>query len=146
MFENKKINALLDTGASCSLIDIGSLQVLGLDSKIITTEHKLVDASGREMNIIGSVMVTINLGSVIIKQNLKVLNAKTYKHVLLGRDFLSNFGTIEFDMVANRVKLGKEWFICISSKVKEPVRLQNNVSLPHAPKSSLMSNAVTHYL
>ena len=84
MFENKKINALLDTGASCSLIDIGSLQMLGLDSKVITTEHKLVDASGREMNIIGSVMVTINLGSVIIKQNLKVLNAKTYKHVLLG--------------------------------------------------------------
>ena len=82
--------------------------MLGLDSKIITPEHKLVDASGREMNIIGSVMVTINLGSVIIKQNLKVLNAKTYKHLLLGRDFLSNFGTIEFHMVANRVKLGKE--------------------------------------
>ena len=77
MFENKKINVLLDTGTSCSLIDRGSLQMLGLDSKIITTKHKLVNASGREMNIIGSVMVKINLGSVIIEQNLKVFNAKT---------------------------------------------------------------------
>ena len=138
MFENRKINALLDTGASCSLIDIGSLQMLGLGHKIITTEHKLVDASGREMNIIGSVMVTINLGGILIKQNLKVLNAKTYKHVLLGRDFLSNFGTIEFDIVANRVKLGKKWFICVSSKAKEPVRVQNNVSLP--PRSESIVN------
>ena len=91
-------------------------------------------------------MVTINLSGIIIKQNLKALNAKTYTHVLLDRDFLSIFGTIEFDMVANIVKLGKEWFICVSSKTKEPVRVQNNVSLPHAPKVSLTSNAVTHYL
>ena len=138
MFENRKINALLDTGASCSLIDIGSIQMLGLDHKIITTEDKLVDASGREMNIIGSVMVTINLGGILIKQNLKVLNAKTYKHVLLGRDFLSNFGKIEFDMVANRVKLGKKWFFYVSSKAKEPVRVQNNVSLP--PRSESIVN------
>ena len=41
-------------------------------------------------------------------------------------------------MVANRVKLGKEWFICVSSKVKEPVRVQNNVSLP--PRSESIVN------
>ena len=90
------------------------------------------------MNIVGSVIITINVGGFVIKQNLKVLNAKTYKHVLLGRDFLSNFGSIEFDMVANRVKLGKEWFLCVSSKVKEPVRVQNNVSLP--PRSESIVN------
>ncbi len=120
------------------MIDIGSLQTLGLDTKIVATEHKLVDASGREMNIIGSVLVTINLGGELIKQHLKVLNAKTYKHVLLGRDFLSNFGSMEFDMVANKVKLGKEWFMCVSSKGKEPVRMQNNVSLP--PRSESIVN------
>ena len=41
-------------------------------------------------------------------------------------------------MVTNRVKLGKEWFICVSSKVKEPVRVQNNVSLP--PRSESIVN------
>ena len=61
MFDNKKINAFLVTGASCSLIDVGSL---GLDPKIITTKHKLVDASGKELNIIGSVTVTVSLGGV----------------------------------------------------------------------------------
>ena len=92
MFDNKKVNALLDTGASCSLIDIGSLQTLGLDTKIITTEHKLVDASGREMNIIGSVVVTISLGGVNITQHLKVLDANMHKCVLLGKIF---FQTLE---------------------------------------------------
>ena len=82
MFENKKMNALLGTGASCSLIDIWTLQIFGFDPKIIIIEHRLVDASGREMNIMGSGKVTITGDGVIIKQNLKVLNAKTYKNVL----------------------------------------------------------------
>lgn len=126
---------MLDTGASCSLIDIGSLQTLGLDKKVIKTEHKLVDASGRDMNIVGSVVISICIGEVTIMQQLKVLNAKTYKHVLLGRDFLSHFGTIVFDTVANRVKLGEKWLVCVSPKLKEPVRLQNNVSLPPRSES-----------
>ena len=33
-------------------------------------------------------------------------------------------------MVAYRVKLGKEWFNCVSSNVKEPVQVQNTVVLP----------------
>ncbi len=90
------------------------------------------------MDIIGSVLVTITLGTVSMKQKLKVLNAKTYKHVLLGRDFLSNFGTVEFAMIDNKVKLGKEWFLCVSSKAKEPVRVQNNVFLP--PRSESIVN------
>ena len=90
------------------------------------------------MNIMGSVVVSITLGGFLLQQNLKVLNAQTYKHVLLGRDFLSNFDTIQFDMACNKIKLGTEWFVCVSSKRREPVRVQSNVSLP--PRSESIVN------
>ena len=90
------------------------------------------------MNIMRSVVVSITLGGFLLQQNLKVLNAQTYKHVLLGRDFLSNFDTIQFDMACNKIKLGTEWFVCVSSRRREPVRVQSNVSLP--PRSESIVN------
>ena len=105
------------------------MQFLGLDAKIVPSDHHLIDASGRNMDIMGSVVVPISLGSVLLQRNLKALNAQTYKHVLLGRDFLSNFDSVEFNMPKNKVKLGTEWFTCVSSQRKEPVRMQNTVSL-----------------
>ena len=43
--------ALIDTGASCSLIDIGNLEKLGLAQLVISTNHRLINASGNDMNI-----------------------------------------------------------------------------------------------
>ena len=137
-FDNQDAHALLDTGASCPLIDLGSLQTLGLDAKIVPSDHNLIDASGRYMNIMGSVVVSITLGSVLLQQDLKVFNAQTYRHVLLGGDFLSNYNTVEFDMTRNKIKLGTEWFVCVSLQGKEPVRMQSNVSLP--PRSYSIVN------
>ena len=114
------------------------MQFLGLDAKIVPSDHHLIDASGRNMDIMGSVVVSISLGGVLLQQNLKVLNAQTYKHVLLGRDFLSNFDSVEFNMPKNKVKLGTEWFTCVSSQRKEPVRMQNTVSL--LPRSESIVN------
>ena len=114
------------------------MQFLGLDAKIVPSDHHLIDASGRNMDIMGSVVVSISLGGVLFQQNLKVLDAQTYKHVLLGRDFLSNFDSVEFNMPKNKVKLGTEWFTCVSSQRKEPVRMQNTVSLP--PRSESIVN------
>ena len=85
------------------------MQFLGLDAKIVPSDHHLIDASGRNMDIMGSVVVSISLGGVLLQQNLKVLNAQTYKHVLLGRGFLSNFDSVEFNMPKNKVKLGTEF-------------------------------------
>ena len=90
------------------------------------------------MNIMGSVVVSIPLGGFLLQQDLKVLNAQTYKNVLVGRDFLSNFDAVQFDMACNKIKLGTEWFVCVSSKRREPVRVQSNVSLP--PRSESIVN------
>ena len=132
------ISVKFDNRASCSLIDLGSLQTLGLDAKIAPSDHHLIDASGRDMNIMGSIVVWITFGGFLFQQNLKVLNAQTCKHVLLGRDFLSTFDTIQFDMARNKIKLGTEWFVCVSSKGREPVRVQSSVSL--LPRSESIVN------
>ena len=45
-FENNEINALIDMEATCSLIDIGSLQKLGLHTNFKKSKPMLTDASG----------------------------------------------------------------------------------------------------
>ena len=46
------------------------------------------------MNIMVSVCVKISLKDTIVYQNMKVLDSKSYKNVLLGRDFLLQFHTV----------------------------------------------------
>ncbi len=50
-FGNKDVNAWIDTGATCSLIEIASLQKLGLHTNFKKSKPMLIDASGNNMNI-----------------------------------------------------------------------------------------------
>ena len=118
VFDHQSTNALLDTGASCSLIDLGSLQSLGLDMHLANSDNELIDASGNKMNIIGSIDINIELNGIHLVQNMKVLNSKTFRNIILGRDFLSHFETVEFDFPKNRIKLGHQWFNCVKIKGK----------------------------
>ena len=58
------------------------------------------------MNIGGYIEVNIRIGKIDIRHSMQVLNSKTYRTVLLGRDFLSCFSAVHFDFRKNRVKLG----------------------------------------
>ena len=62
---NGKItNALLDTGAGCSVIDVGTLKALDLWSEIEQRngfDKKCLDASGNVMNIIGKIKAKTRL-------------------------------------------------------------------------------------
>ena len=70
------------------------------------------------MDIMGSVNISLDMPDAAILHNFRVLNSKTYRNVLLGRDFLAKFDRIEFDFAKNRVRIGKHWFPCrdVSSK------------------------------
>lgn len=149
-FEGIPTNALLDTGASCSLIDIGTLRNLSLDNKIMKSQHEIVNASGNKMNISGSVNIEVSLQNKVISQNFKVLHAESYQNVLLGRDFLSKFGNVELDFTNKRVRLGTGWHKFLKVKDICPVTLINEVTIPgrseniievHCPKSSSLVTA-----
>ena len=51
-FNNTPMNVLIDTGASCSIIDIGSIFKLGLYEKIKPHGDQLINALGIPMDII----------------------------------------------------------------------------------------------
>ena len=130
MFDNKPLNALLDTGASCSIIHFGTIQSLGLDMNIIESTHDLIDASGNNMNIAGSININLQLKGTQLIQNMKVLNSKTFRNVILGRDFLSHFRTVEFDFANKSIKLNNIWCSYVDIKRMEPVRLHTKTSIP----------------
>ena len=122
-----RVNALIDTGASCSLIDIGSLEKLGLAQLVNSTNHRLINASGNDMNIMGSIDVEIRVNNKSISHNMKVLNSRSYRNILLGRDFLMHFSSIQFDLRKNRIQLDSIWHDFVRISENNCVKLLNNV-------------------
>jgi len=124
-----RVNALIDTGASCSLIDIGSLEKLGLAQLVnsTSTNHRLINALGNDMNIMGSIDVEIRVNNKSISHNMKVLNSRSYRNILLGRDFLMHFSSIQFDLHKNRIKLDSIWHDFVRISENNCVKLLNNV-------------------
>ena len=127
----KRINATLDSGAGCSVIDIGTVQEIGLEQNIVPSSHHLVNASGERMDIAGVVNIKIRLqGMKPMVHEFKVLNAKTFSNVLLGRDFMKLFGQVTFDFNANKVRLGRSWIKGVKLQSREKVRLVTDTIVP----------------
>ena len=129
---------MIDTGASCSLMDIGTFEKLGFDNQINEqAHHHLIDASGNNMKIIGTVTIDVSLGPhIVVNQNITILSVKTYKHVLLGRDFLSHFHSIGFDFSNHTIRIGRRWFPCVKPRDKEVVRLDSKIRIE--PRSEMV--------
>ena len=118
------VNAMLDSGAGCCIVDLGTLERIGLHNDIQRTSSLLINASGDKMDIMGVIKIPIRIGNLApIMQEFKVLNTKTYRNILIGRDYMKLFDTITFDLKNNRVRLGDTWLKCISLIAKETVRL-----------------------
>ena len=127
----KDVNSIFDSGAGCCVIDIGTLEELGLKHEITPNSNNLVNASGERMDIAGVVKIRLQLpGFKPIIHEFKVLNAKTFSNVLIGRDLMRQFGTITFDFNKNMVQLGQKWLKGVQLKYKEKVRLVGDTSIP----------------
>ena len=60
------------------------------------------------MKILGSVFISVTIpGSQPREQVFQVLDSATYSNILLGRDFMRQFGTVRFNFIENRIELGK---------------------------------------
>ena len=76
-FNKLSLNVLIDTGASCSLIDMGSIQKLALNSHIKPSLNHVIDASGNKMNITGLVDIHITAPGVNTMQNMKIIETNS---------------------------------------------------------------------
>ena len=134
-FNNCNLNATMDTGAGCSVIDYGSLEHVGLEKEIKAQDDdadELINASGDEMDIVGVVDIPVVIQSKKkVMQEFKVLNSKSHSIVLLGRDYMSKFGAVEFDFTKKKVKLGDTLINCIRfGDVRENVRVFQRTVIP----------------
>ena len=121
---------MINTGASCSLMDIDTIGELRLNKQIDQqARHHLIHASGNSMKIIVTVNIDISLGPhIVVNQNVTILNVRTYKHVLLDRDFLFQFRNVEFYFLNHNIRLGKTWFNCVKPREKAIVMLDSKTS------------------
>ena len=134
-FGNNSSNTLLDTGASCSIMVLGTFESLRLQSKVIPFHNRLVDASGSNMQILGSSVVDIFLNGHKFTQKMKILHSKSYRNVIPGRDFLPQFSIVQFNFKKQRVKLGPSWHYCAQLTKPSAVLLAENVELPSRTES-----------
>ena len=141
----KLVNATLDSGAGPSVIDMGIVEILGLQHQITMCEENLVNASGDPMDIAGVVMIQVKIrGAKSVKHEFKVLNSKTYSRVLLGRDFMKLFGTVTFDFVGNSVRLGRVWVNGVRVRNKEKVRVNEKTVVPARSEQVVLARCEDH--
>ena len=98
---------MLHSGAGCSIIDLGSLERIGMQNFVERTNTVLINASGNTMNILGVVKIPMKIsnGKIIIHE-FKVLDMRSYTTILIGRDYMQLFDTVKFDFKQNIVHLG----------------------------------------
>ena len=53
------VHAILDLGARCSVIDLGSFEKLGLAQNITSSNRHFINASGKTMDILGTVNMEV---------------------------------------------------------------------------------------
>ena len=104
-------NMVLDTGASASIIDLGTVQRLQLESLVKRNGGNPVncfDASGNKMNIIGSILLSVGLIGCNdkIDHNFLVLDIQSNRSLLLGRDAMKKFKSVTFDFETKKIKIG----------------------------------------
>ena len=110
LFDSARVPALLDSGASMSVIDERSVLDAKLGDKIESSNDlDSVSGVGGKAVVLGTLSVKVNVGDgQNVRHSLKVLGG-VEPVVILGRDFLSRFPTTEFDWQGGRIRLGGVW-------------------------------------
>lgn len=109
--DGQPVAAMLDSGAGISVIDRRSAEALGVLPKLSPTQGlgDKVYGVGGHVEVVGTVSVDVSVGQdKIRKHQMKVLNCEG-SVVILGRDFLSTFPSVEFDWQGGRIRLGSSW-------------------------------------
>ena len=124
---------IVDSGASRCVMDLGTMEVLGGNtSQIGESNSHLVDASNNEMPISGIWVAKTYIPRLkkTMSQAFYILNERTYKTLLLGRDFFSKTGPVTMDFIQNRIKIEDEWIKGISPTKKLRVNTTETVVIP----------------
>ena len=109
-FNNVKSNSILDSGAGKSVMDLGTFENLGLDVKIEDIkkcDDVLRDASDNQMDILGIAKIKVHVcgSGKQFMHNFRILNQRSYRNVIMGRDLMRKFKTVTFDFERDAIHL-----------------------------------------
>ena len=135
---------MLDTGSGTSIIDLGTLKKIGLDSEIDNSSLKtLINASGEKMKILGAVTLNVQISNLPPRKHVfQVLDSINYTNILLGRDFMRLFGSVKFDFAQNKIQLGPTSISCLSTQ-NASVRLCEDTTIPARSEKVLSVESTT---
>ncbi|XP_061394278.1 uncharacterized protein K02A2.6-like [Musca vetustissima] len=87
--EGKFVRMELDTGSPCSIISNSNMHLIKDRFKLLPTKRQFTSYSGHQINCIGRLPVTVELGSKVCRLNLYVVDGKV--DTLMGREWIEQF-------------------------------------------------------
>ncbi len=131
--KGRSLRGMMDSGAGRSVIDIGTLEMLSKDVRIEpNNDIHLCDASNNKMDVLGCCSLSLHIPKLNkrVTQEFTVLNVKTYKNLLLGRDFFKKMGPVTIDVGRNRIKICERWIKGEAPRQCVRVRTHQKFTLP----------------
>ena len=109
-FNNVVANSILDSGAGVSVMDLGTFESLKIGGKIRAIEKcndVLRDASDNQMDILGIAKIKVHVcgSGKHFNHNFRILNHRSYRNVIMGRDLMRKFKVVTFDFEKNAIHL-----------------------------------------
>ena len=128
----RSMRGMMDSGAGRSVMDVGSLEEIAPNAVITPDKLDLRDASGNKMNVLGccTLPLTIPKLNCTVQHKFAILNVKSFKTVLLGRDFFKEMGPVTIDVGKNRIKIRGRWLKGEESKKRVRVNTRGKLLLP----------------
>ena len=135
-FNNVVANSILDSGAGVSVMDLGtyeSLQIGGAIKKMEKCRDVLRDASDNQMDILGIAKIKVQVCGTgkHFFHNFRILNHRSYRNVIMGRDLMRKFKTVTFDFEKDAIILDGRRIKGVSSPTRKvTVRTSGNLEIP----------------
>ena len=130
---DRNLRGTMDSGAGKSVIDIGTLETIGTDYEITRDDSvRLLDASNNVMDVLGKCVVRLTIPKLgkTLDHEFTVLNVRTYKTLLLGRDFFRKMGAVTIDVAKDRIKIAGRWIRGEKPNRRVQVRTHRSITLP----------------
>lgn len=107
LINNCKVLAIIDTGASASIIQGSFVDTYLADEPInYQRSESLITASGEDLNIRGTIYLQVRIGSQLIKHWFRIVE-NIHNPVIIGTDILYTL-QIQLDLFSDVIKKGEE--------------------------------------
>ena len=125
--------SIIDSGAGTSVMDLGTFESLKLNKKLLLdSKDVLLDASDNKMDILGKVPLKVIIRGTNKEfiHEFQILNRRSYRNVILGRDAMSKFDEVTFDFSNDEIIMNGCRIAKVAAPGRNVVRMDGALSVP----------------